>query len=69
VGLADIYQEGNTFLDLVYQFDLREDGKWSLRFSAENLGDNHFHWTQADILQRSYRVGRTFTVGMNYSIF
>jgi len=69
MGLADIYQEGNTFLDLVYQFDLREDGKWSLRFSAENLGDNHFHWTQADILQRSYRVGRTFTVGMNYSIF
>lgn len=69
MGLPDIYQEGNTFLDLVYQFDFREDGKWALRLSAENLGDNHYRWTQADILQRSYRLGRTFTAGITYSIF
>ncbi len=69
IGLADIYQEGNTFLDLVYQFDIKEGGKWSLRFAAENLGNNHYRWTQADILQRSYRLGRTFTIGTSYSIF
>jgi hypothetical protein len=40
-----------------------------LRFAAENLGDNHYHWTQADILQRSYRLGRTFSVGTSFSIF
>jgi len=69
VGLPDIYQEANTFLDFVYRFDIKEGGRWSMRFSAENLGDNHYHWTQGGILQRSYRLGRTFTVGTTYTIF
>jgi outer membrane receptor protein involved in Fe transport len=69
LGLPDIYQESNTFLDFVYQFDIKEGGQWSVRFAAENLGDNHYHWTQADILQRSYRLGRTFSVGTSFSIF
>jgi TonB-dependent receptor len=69
VGLPDIYQEGNTFLDFVYQYDIREKGKWTLRFAAENLGDNHYHWTQADFLVRSYRLGRTFSIGTSYSFF
>ena len=69
IGLPDIYQEGNRFMDFVYQFDIKEGGRWSMRFAVENLGDNHYHWTQADILQRSYRLGRTFTAGTSYSIF
>ncbi|MCW5981865.1 MAG: TonB-dependent receptor [Bryobacteraceae bacterium] len=69
IGLPDIYQEGNTFMDFVYQFDIKEGGKWSLKFSAENLGDNHYHWTQGGILQRSYYLGRTFNVGTSFSIF
>src|SRR5262249_23306861 len=36
--LPDIYQEANTFLDLVYHYSMREKGKWSIRFEAENLG-------------------------------
>jgi hypothetical protein len=68
-GLPDIYQEANTLFDLVYQYQLVADGKWSVRFAAENLGNNHFHWTQADILQRSYRTGRSFSVGTTYSFF
>jgi outer membrane receptor protein involved in Fe transport len=69
VGLPDIYQESNTFLDFVYQVNLKEDGKWSIRFTAENMLDNHYQWTQADILQRSYRLGRTYSVGTSYSFF
>jgi TonB-dependent receptor len=69
VGLPDIYQEGNTFLDFVWQYDIREGGKWSLRFSAENLGDNHYRWTQAGLLQRSYRMGRTYSIGTSFSVF
>jgi TonB-dependent receptor len=69
LGLPDIYQESNTFLDFVYQFDIKEGGKWSIRFTAENLTDNHYHWTQADILQRSYRLGRTFSIGTSFGIF
>lgn len=69
IGLPDVFQEGNTFLDFVYQYSIREDGQWNIRFSAENLSDNHYEWTQADILQRSYRLGRTYSVGTTYSFF
>ena len=68
-GIPDIYQAGNNFIDFVYQYTFDEKGKWSMRFEAENLANNHFHWTQGDILQRSYRQGRTFQVGVNYQIF
>ena len=69
IGLPDIYQESNLFLDAVYQYNFREDGRWSIRFSAENLTDNHYEWTQADILQRSFRLGRTYSVSTSYSFF
>jgi outer membrane receptor protein involved in Fe transport len=68
-GLPDIYQEGNTFLDFVYQYSFKESGKWALRFDAENLADNKYRWTQADLLQRQYQTGRTFQVGLSYSFF
>jgi hypothetical protein len=68
-GLPDIYQGANTFLDFVYQYTLMEGGKCSLRFEAENLANNHYHWTQGDYLQRSYRLGRTFQAGISYTIF
>jgi outer membrane receptor protein involved in Fe transport len=68
-GLPDIYQERNTFLDFVYQYDIRENGRWNLRFSAENLADNNYLWTQAGITQRNFKLGRTFTVGTSISIF
>ncbi|MDX1983396.1 MAG: TonB-dependent receptor [Bryobacteraceae bacterium] len=68
-GLPDIYQQGNTFLDFVWQVNLTEDGKWNVRFNAENLRDNHYHWMQGDILQRSFRLGRTYSVGVGYTIF
>lgn len=67
--LPDIYQEGNVFLDFNYQYTFSEKSKWGLKFNAENLGDNHYRWTQGDFLQRSYRLGRTFSVGIGYAIF
>lgn len=69
VGLPDIYQERNTFLDFVYQFDLREDGKLSLRFTAENLLDNRFRWTQGEFVHRAFQLGRTYSFGTSFSIF
>ncbi|MBC7928795.1 MAG: TonB-dependent receptor, partial [Bryobacteraceae bacterium] len=41
-GVPDIYQEGNTILDFVYQYALSEKNKWVLRFEAENLTDNTY---------------------------
>ena len=67
--VPDIYQEGNTFLDFVYQFTPRERSRWSVRFDAQNLSDNAYRWTQGPFVQREYKVGRTFSIGLNYSIF
>jgi outer membrane receptor protein involved in Fe transport len=67
--LPDIYQERNTFLDFVYQYDILENGRWNLRFTAENLGDNNYRWTQGDFLVRQYRLGRTFSIGTSFSFF
>jgi hypothetical protein len=68
-GLPDIYQNRNLFLDFVYQLSLTETGKWQFRFNAENLGDNRYQWTQGPIVQRQYQLGRTFSLGLSYSLF
>lgn len=68
-GLPDIYQEGNTMLDAVYQFSFDERKRWNLRIEAENLLDNHYHWTQGNFLQRSYRLGRTVQAGVSWTVF
>ncbi|MFN7919707.1 MAG: outer membrane beta-barrel protein [Bryobacteraceae bacterium] len=68
-GVPDIYQEGNTSVDFVYQYTFDEKAKWTMRFEAENLTDNKFRWTQGVFDQRGYQLGRTFQVGLTYSIF
>lgn len=68
-GLPDIYQEATTNLDAVYQYRIGERGKWALRLEGENLTDNDYRWTQGSILQRQYRLGRTFQAGVTYSFF
>ncbi len=68
-SLPDVYQERVNFLDFVYQFTLREKGNWTLRFSAENLTDNEYRYTQGDFLVRQFRIGRNFTIGTSYSFF
>ena len=67
--VPDIYQEGNVFLDAVYQYSFDEKKKWLLRFEAENLANNDYRWTQGKFIQRDYRMGRTFQVGLTYSFF
>jgi outer membrane receptor protein involved in Fe transport len=67
--LPDVYQERNTFLDFVYQYDILENGKWSFRFSAENLTDNEYRYTQADFLVRQFKIGRTFSIGTSFSFY
>jgi hypothetical protein len=67
-GLPDVYQERNTFLDFVYQYDVTENGKWSLRFTGQNLGNNWYRWTQAGQLYREFRIGRTFEAGLSFSL-
>jgi outer membrane receptor protein involved in Fe transport len=67
--LPDVYQERNTFVDVVYQYQIKESGAWTLRFTGENLTDNNYRWTQHEFLVRDFRIGRTFTAGISFSIF
>lgn len=67
--LPDIYQEGNVFLDFVYQVTLDERGRWAVRFEGENLANNNYQWSQGDFVQRRYRLGRTYQLGLTYTIF
>jgi outer membrane receptor protein involved in Fe transport len=68
-GLPDIYEERNNILDAVYQFDILEGGRLSLRVSAQNLTDNTYRTTQADLPFRTFQLGRTFSVGTTWTIF
>ncbi len=70
--VPDIYQESNVLLDFVYQRSFGgsdEKSRWGLRFEAENLGDADYRWTQGPFVQRDYRLGRTFQIGLTYSVF
>ena len=68
-GVPDIYQEALTSVNVSYQYTLDEKGKYAIKFTGENLADNHYHWTQGPFTQRSFRLGRTFSAGLTVSIF
>ena len=69
-GLPDVYQESVTTLDLVYELNLmKEQDKWKMRFSAENLNDPKWDWTQGGLIFQRYMRGRTFSIGTSYQIF
>lgn len=69
-GLPDVYQESVTTLDLIYELNLlKEQGKWKMRVSAENLNDPKWDWTQGGLIFQRYMRGRTFSIGTSYQIF
>ena len=68
-GLPDVIQQGVTTLDFVYEYDLIAEGKCKLRFSAENLGDPAWHWTQGGLTFQRWNLGRTFKIGTSFRIY
>lgn len=67
-GLDDTYEEGRTGLAFAYDFSLRENGRWRLQFTVENLTNADYLWTQGGEIRRLYRPGRTFQVGMTLDL-
>ena len=63
----DIVEEARGTMDvvLVQRFTQR----FNIRFSAENLTDAGYLFTQGDRRQRSYRLGRTFGVAIGIDAF
>lgn len=65
-GAPDVIEEGRGTLDVVV---LQRLGRLSLRVSLENLTDEQYTFTQGGEDQRTFKLGRTFGIGVAYSIF
>lgn len=68
-GLPDVIQSGVATTDFVYEYTLKAEDRWKLRFSAENLTDARWVWTQGGLPFQRYFLGRTISVGTSFRIF
>ena len=68
-GLPDVVQDGLGTMDFVYEFSLKGEGRWKLRFAAENLNNARWFLTQGGQTFLAYREGRTFTVGTSFRVY
>jgi outer membrane receptor protein involved in Fe transport len=66
VGLPDILEDGRGSIDFVLSTRWRAV---TVRFSAENLTDQEFDFTQGGELQRRYRLGRTLQFNFGFAAF
>ena len=66
LGLPDILEEGRGSLDFVLSSRFRA---LSIRFSADNLTDEAFEFTQGGELQRRFELGRTFAINFGLTVF
>ncbi len=68
-GLPDVVQDGLATMDFVYEYTLKGEGRWKLRFAAENINNARWFLTQGGETFLGYREGRTFTVGTSFQVF
>jgi TonB-dependent receptor len=66
LGLPDIFEDSRGSLDFVLSTRWRT---LNLKFSAENLTDEAYTFTQGDLLQREYKLGRAFTFGVGVGLY
>ena len=68
-GLPDVVQDGLATMDFVYEFTLKGDDRWKLRFAAENLNNARWFLTQGGSTFLAYREGRTISIGTSFRVF
>ncbi len=56
-GLHYVIQDGLATMDFVYEYTLKGDDRWRLRFAAENLNNARWHLTQGGETLFAYREG------------
>lgn len=66
LGLPDIYEEPRPLLDLVVA---KRFGRIGVQLTGSNLLDAQFRFTQNDLPQRTFRVGREIAVGLSYNFY
>jgi outer membrane receptor protein involved in Fe transport len=65
-GIPDIYEEPFHKVDLVVTQDV--GNQLDLKFAAKNLVDPEVRFTQGGMVQRNYHKGRSFSLGVSYSL-
>jgi hypothetical protein len=66
LGLPDIVEDARGSLDFVVSSRWRS---LNVRFQAENLTDEAYTFKQADLLQREYKLGRSFSFGVGVALY
>ncbi len=67
-GLPDIYEERRDQLDFVLTRKIEEFGTpFNLKLGIENLLNDNYLFSQGDNLQRRYRTGVRFALGVSYT--
>jgi TonB-dependent receptor len=62
----DIVEDGRSQLDLVF---IQRLSRFSIRFTAENLTDSEWRFTQGTEDQRVFKLGRTYTLSFAFTAF
>jgi TonB-dependent receptor len=62
----DVFEQGRNTFDLVLSQRLRD---LTLRLSLENLNNASYRFTQGGLDQRLFKLGRTVTFSVGYSLF
>lgn len=65
LGMPDIYEEGRGVLDAVFS---KRFASWSLRASFDNLLDSEHRFTQGGLAQRTFGLGRSFSLSVSYAV-
>lgn len=67
--LPDIIERGRWGLDAIFIQPFGAARQWTFKFSAKNLLNQEYLFSQGDKTQRSYNTGRTFSLSLSYSFF
>jgi len=65
-GLPDIFEDSRETIDITYIQDLSRGLR--LKLSGRNLMDEEWTWSQGGLPFRSYKPGRTFSLGLSWSL-
>jgi outer membrane receptor protein involved in Fe transport len=62
----DVIEEGRGSLDLVFG---QRIGRFNVRFSADNITDTEYRFTQGPETQRLFQLGRTLSLSVGFNVF
>ncbi len=66
--LPDVVEGGRMTMDFVYEYTFTEDGRWKMRFQADNLNNPEHLWTVGNAVYERWNLGRSYKIGTSFRI-